>query len=179
MSCNAIGTISLECLDSIGGLETIYYIQKSKVTAINLDTATNTITGITLSATGNTNKFQEIQVNENSSSWVETNQFNLENGSQGWEIALTIVFSKSDALSRSVINQLVKTKCYVIVKNNDGRYFFIGYRNGGYFNGGDYGSGKALSDRNGYQLVFTSFEAATAYEVSSTIISALILEATV
>lgn len=165
MACNIYGTINLECLDSIGGIETIYYIQKSKVASITYDSGgTNSITEISLVSTASTSRFQEIQVNESSSSWIESNKFNLENGSQGWEIVLTIIFSKSDANTRALVSSLVKTKCYVIVKSND-RMFLLGYRNGGYFNGGDYTSGKVLSDRNGFQLIFTSFEIMNAPEL--------------
>lgn len=144
----------------------------------DVNTTGHTITNIYVTSSASTAIFQEIQTTDNSSAWVENRAFEIANGSQGWETQLTYVIPKADASTRYDVNQMVKSKTLVIVKNVDGRYYLLGKRKGGYFTGGDYNSGQSLSDRNGYSLVFTSFELDTAWEVSSALItSSLVTEA--
>lgn len=184
MACNQWGTINIDCIEGIGGVETIYVMKHTNLATVSgtsgydVDTTGHTITQIYVASDASTDIFQEIQTTDNSSAWVENRQFEIANGSQGWETQLTYVIPKSDADTRYDVNQMVKSKCLVIVKNVDGRYYLLGKRKGGYFTGGDYASGQNLSDRNGYSLVFTSFELDTAWEISSSIItSSLVTEA--
>lgn len=184
MACNTFGTVSVDCLEEIGGIETAYVMRNANLdtsqgtNGYDTDTTTgNTITSIYLTSSSSTDLFQEIQTVDTSSNWGETRNFELANGTQGYETLLTYIVPLSDSTTRKVLNEMMKNKCIVIVKNVDGRYFLLGKRNGGYWTSGSYNSGSAISDRNGFEIMFSSFETDLAYEVSSSIVAALINEA--
>ena len=161
MACNLWTTISVDCIEGIGGVETIYTMKHSNLdttggtNGFTIDTTGHTVSNIFLNSSASTDVFQEIQTTDGSSVWVENRQFEIANGTQGWEVQLTYVIPKADATTRYQVNEMAKSKNLVIVKNVDGRYYLLGKRNGGYWTGGDYSSGTAISDRNGYSLVFT------------------------
>lgn len=184
MSCNTnIVPIGLDCLENMGGIDTTYVmpyrnLDKTLYTnGFDINTTGHTITNIGLIDSGSTAIFQEIQVNENSSVWQETRQMDLANGSAGQEVTTTITFSKSDGDTRYNVNNMIKQRSLVIIKNNDGRYFLLGFRKGGFWNSGDYSSGTSITDRNGFAITFTSYELELVYEVSSSLISTIVNEA--
>jgi len=180
MACNNWGTIKLDCLDEIAGVDWIAAMKENNLdrtsltNGVTIDTTAHTITDIALVASASTNLFQEIQLAENSSNWVENRQFTLSNGSHGWELQLTANVPKNDGATRFVLNNMVKSRNIILIKNNDGRYYLGGLRKGGYWTGGSTASGQAVTDLNGASLVFTSYENTMMYEVSSAIVSALI-----
>jgi hypothetical protein len=77
--------------------------------------------------------------------------------------------------NRNVENDiLAKGRFLFIVKDNNGKYFVLGYTNGMFCSAMENGTGTANGDLNGTKFTFTSNEPFPAYEVDSSIISALL-----
>jgi len=180
MACNNWLPISLDCIEDLSGIDTIYSMKHSNLDTSSLtngftvnDTA-HTITAIALSSSATTDLFQEIQVAENSSNFVENRRFVLENGRAGWEVQLTAQIPKNDGISRYQLDNMTKSRNLIIVKDNNGRYFCLGFRRGGYWNSGSLMTGTAVDDFGGAGIVFTSYEQHVVYEMDSSIINAII-----
>jgi hypothetical protein len=156
MSCYISSGAALGCSDSIGGVKKIYVVGGGgEVTGYtyNVDGA---ITGAT-STTGTT--LYGFELKRNTSSYVQTTTKNYENGTVYWEQVLTAVLFKYDQEKRNQLKVLGQndTLQIVVIDQNDVQYL-MGQVNYSYLSGGSAGTGLALGDRNGFELIFTAQE---------------------
>jgi hypothetical protein len=64
---------------------------------------------------------------------------------------------------------LAQNTLVAVVKDNNGKYWYLGKQRGLDLTGGSAGTGTADGDRSGYTLTFTGAEPALAPEVNSTV----------
>jgi len=172
MSCNLTAGIPVGCDKGPGGVLKFIIATQTDISGI---TASSGDTGIidNIIMVGSAN-FYEFIPNKNSSDYVQTIQGNVENGSIGYEQTITMKFGKNEQTKRNTVMLLGSTRVVIIVEDRNGKYWLMGEKSGCDLTGGTSGSGKAISDMNGWELIFTSTEPLPAREVSSTIISGLL-----
>jgi len=170
MSCDISAGMPRGCRDNAGGLVTLYISNApTGVTSIS-DWATVGTSEIITGFTGVT--WYEYVPNKTSSDFTETYQVSLENGTVGYEQKVNAIFGKMSAEKRLQIKSLTAGNFVMIVKDKNNKFWLLGAQDSINVSGGSAGTGKALSDLNGYTLEFSSSEGIPAYEVDE---SAIIL----
>lgn len=156
MSCFISSGIALGCSDGIGGIKKVYIVGGGgEVTGFTYS-ASGAITGAT-SSTGTT--LYGFEVKRNTSSLAQNVTKSFENGTIFFEQVLTIVAYYYDQDKRNLLKTLSQNDQIQIVAidQNDVQYM-LGQVNGMYLSGGSAATGTALSDRNGFEFVFTGQE---------------------
>lgn len=173
MACNTqLTTITKGCSNNTGGLAAIYIIPSEFVSATTVS-ASGEITGITLSGVA---KFVSYEFNKNSASYVEDAKINLENGSTYHQVDTTLTIPRRELAKRQSLSLLLagQRNVKLILKDNNGLYWFQGYSNSANLTALGEGSGKAKGDGSKYSLTIMSEEPDQMYEVDDAIIAALI-----
>lgn len=168
MACALTSGFNLDCRDSNGGINTIYVATFSD--ADSFTEASGVITAVTLSPS---RVFYEYQVRRYTSVAVETITGSQENGTIFYDQLVTAYLDKMATDKRIQIQLLAQNYLYVIVKDNNGRYWWYGKTRGLMLNAGTAGTGTAAGDRNGYELPFSGQEPSMAQEVAEAVIATI------
>ena len=121
--------------------------------------------------------FYEFQFNRNTSSYEETINTSLENGTTFFEQRVNLVLSRREKLKREAIVDLAdsqKRLACIILDNND-IYWVFGIQDGIVLQELSGGSGVAKTDANSYNLTFVGQEAEQAYEIDPTLVASVIV----
>lgn len=172
MACQSISGVTYSCLSNTGGVNAIYITNFENVTG----TTANSIGTVTAVSLASGAKFQEFQFNMNTSTLDEDVTINLENGTTFFTQTVSLVIPRRQASTRDKILVLAsgQPKLAIIVKDNNGIFWYVGKDNGAYLKTGKTGAGKKKDDSNGYELSFVCESATLAPEVDSSIIAGLI-----
>jgi hypothetical protein len=164
------GGIAKSCDNNSGGVTNIYIADWALITAYT-ETA-GEITDITTAAAS----FYEFEFNRNTSSYQETVNIDLANGTTFFTQTATLVLSRREKTKREAIQKLIagQKELFIIVKDSNGLYWAFGKDDGSIVSGIDGGSGVAKGDANNYTITFTAEEPASAPEVEASIIPALL-----
>jgi len=171
--CNLIsGGITKSCDNNAGGVEKIYISDMCLIEGYT--EANSEITAITTS--GATASFYEFEFNRNTSSYSETVNIDLANGTTFFNQEVNLVMSRREKTKAEAIKQLTagQKELFIIVKDSNGLYWAFGKDSGAVVTAIEGGSGVAKGDANNYSITFTAEEADNAPEVDSTIIAALL-----
>jgi hypothetical protein len=169
MACNLTQNYILDCKESLGGLKSVLFIESN-----NVDVTTEVdgvVTVITLAAG---KFFYKYDLVKETSSFTETINASVQNGTIFYSQELTIILNKLQANTRNEILLLAKNNLVAIAEDKNGKYWYLGHDNGLDITGGTAASGVAAGDRSGYELTFTGQEKELAYEVLDSIIPALL-----
>jgi hypothetical protein len=175
--CSALtGAIAKSCDTNTGGIKKMYIADFGNVTAITTSGTPAKISAITMAAA---TKFYDFAFNRNTSSFEEVVNVNLENGSTFFGQTVSLELARRETAKRDAIEKLVagQKQLMVIVLDSNGIYWLFGKAEGAYATEITGGSGVAKADKNGYSIKLTAEEPAQAFEVDSTIISAIITAA--
>lgn len=170
MSCSLNSGLPLGCRSSIAGIKTVYFANFENVTSVTAS-AGDVVTGITMSST---TKFYTFDLRRENAQYSEAITSSIQNGTLFYEGTLNLFLEKSQTSVRNQIMLLAAAKLMAIYLDKNGQYWLVGRTNGTDLTAGTIDSGKASADANGYNLTFMSQEAASAIEVNSSIISALV-----
>jgi hypothetical protein len=152
------------CRDNAGGLSTLYLANyPTGVTSMSDFASVDATTEMVTAFTGI--DWYEYVPNKTSSDFTENYQVSLENGTVGYEQVVNAIFAKLSAEKRLQIKSLTAGSFLLIAKDKNGKFWLVGAEDSVNVSGGSAGSGKALSDLNGYSLVFTAMEGKPAFEV--------------
>lgn len=166
MSCYISDGYTLDCRNaSIGGIKTMWILGDSGNTISNytLD-ADDKITSVT-----GTGTFYKFELVKQSSSFTEELQFN--DTAQSVTFAPNVTFSlpKLDQSLRNVFFDLVKqNELYIIVLDNNERYWLVGLANGLLVTTGSMAVGQNYNDLNGISLTITGGEPNPSREIDVT-----------
>lgn len=169
MACALTQGYTLDCKDSLGGLKSVYFIEKGNVASVT-ETA-GVVTAISL-AVGKV--FYKYDLVKETSSFTETVTASVQNGTIFYAQELSVILNKLQANTRNEILLLAQNSLVAIAEDRNGKYWLLGKDGGLDISGGTAASGVAAGDRNGYELTFAGQEASLAPEVDSTIIAALV-----
>lgn len=162
MACVLTSGFTLGCRDNIGGIQEVY------IGEYNADSM-----GYTLGATyseitafsGATVSFYTFEQEIESGSFTENGVFSTENGTGFYEQTLVLTLPKLDAALRNQLQILGQGKWRIIIKDQRGSYWLMGYQNPIRVSASTPGVGKAYGDLNGCIITFMGKEPAIAYNV--------------
>ena len=161
MSCALSQSYTLDCKDGVGGLKLMFIIAKDDAT---LTPSSGTITAVT-NKTGK--KWLKYELVKETASFKETFNDNIQNGTTYYTQELELILNKLQTATRNELLLLGKGHFWVIVLDQNGKYWLLGYQNGIDRSGGSSESGKGYGDRNGYAINFKGMEPELAIEVTS------------
>lgn len=163
MACLLSSGYTLGCRDNIGGIQEVYigeYNADSMIFTLGVDSIIGTFSGATVS-------FYTFEQEIETGSYTENGVFSTENGTGFYEQTLTITLHKLEAALRNKILILGQGKWRIIIKDQRGKYWLMGYQNPVRVSASTPGLGKAYGDLNGAVITFMGKEPAIAYEVAS------------
>ena len=169
MACVLTQDLALDCLQSMGGIETLYAVELAAKAAITTD-ASGKITAFTLNST---KEFFEYDLRKEDALWETTDTPNEQNGSLFFEQSVTFSVFEMTTTKRAELLLLKRAKSLIMVKDNNGRYWLLGEIHGMDYSAGTTGTGQASGDKNGYTITLMGKEANPAKEVDSGLIAAL------
>lgn len=154
MACAITGGYTIDCRESVGGIQTIWVLEKSNITSYT--ETSGTLSTITLASSGMT--FYKIEVPRATAFSSNTITASQENGTFYYTHEINFPINSRSATVRNLINVLAKNKCVFITLEGDGLYRAYGLKFGLFLDSAESGSGTSLADRNGYMCKFSSME---------------------
>jgi len=156
MACNITAGIARGCRDNKGGVYQFYIASYPAVISVTKGGSEGEITSVTDGSTAV--DFFPFIPNKGSSDYTEAYQVSMENGSVGYEQKATMIFSKMEAPKANQIKMMATGDLLIVFKDKNGNYFLMGESDGAALSGGNAGTGKGLTDLNGYSLEITALE---------------------
>lgn len=148
MSCSqTLAGIARDCAANMGGIKRVLMANRADVASITV--ATNKVTAVTMD-TGK--KFYEYGFKPGTSSLSSNWQVNRESGVRYVQSDLVMVFNRMETSKRVEIEAMAQADLYIIVEDNNGLYWLLGYDNPPELSAGDGLTGTARTDRNGYSV---------------------------
>ena len=150
MPCSqTLAGIARDCSSNMGGIKNVYIANLADVDTVTV--TSGVVTAITMLSS---KKFYKYAFAPFTSSLTSNWNVSPENGTKYVESTLTMVFNKMDATKRLEIVALAQSELVVIVEDNNGTMFYLGYEEGvRLINGSDGQTGVNRGDRNGYTVV--------------------------
>lgn len=170
MACSQTLSNLLDGCDlSVGGILEAYYANFADVTAKTL--TSDVITTISMASS---TKFYTLHPPRQTSGLTSTWNISDENGTKYVQTDLQLVFNKMETAKRAAVMALALGEFCIIVKDRNGKYWFLGDEEPVKISAGDLTTGTARSDRNGYTVTLTDVSSAIPYEVDGSIVEALL-----
>lgn len=178
MSCSTIKGVNFSLCDpSMGGITKLYLANIDDVSAVTVGTASTLsdegITGITMKS-GKT--FQEFTVKKNTSNFTAT-LTTSDNGASYVSTVISYIMPRMDASKRAAMQALIMAEAVAIVKDANGKYWFIGdvENEAPLTNTAGTGeTGTAKGDANQYSIELTAETNEWPNEVDPSIISSVL-----
>lgn len=173
MACTVIEGILRGCeTANVGGIVEAYIIDQTDVieSGLTVNLTAHTVTAI---ETTPGESFTTFQFRRNTGNINVELTTDLVNGSSVYVTTLTLVFHKREASKSRALQLLAEGQRYlaIIVKDANGKYWWLDFSQ---LNGGTEASGTAKTDGSNYTVTFLSEYDHRPYEVSASIIPALI-----
>lgn len=146
--------ISLGCETSKGGIKRAFVAQYGDVASVSVEEGI--ITGITMTTgTEPAPKFKEYNFRKGTSSMTSTYNADETTGSRFVSTELSLVFTKMEAAKRLEISALSIGGLAVIVEDNNGKLWYLGYDNYVSASAGSGNTGTAATDSNNYSITLS------------------------
>lgn len=172
MACTqALSGIAASCDTNVGGIREVFIANYDDVTAIEVDGTSNMIDTITMDTD---KKFKQYFFKKNTSSLTSTLNVDPANGVNFVQSDLVLQFAKQETVKRMEIAKLSLGELRVIVKDANGKYWFLGMEEFVSATAGTAETGVNRTDGNRYTITLTDYSASYPYEVDSSIIENLI-----
>lgn len=153
MSCDISRGRLEPCKDSVGGISSVYFINKGDLGAITYDVTDTDV----ISAIAGTTTVYKFDV-RGASTYTETPTTSRENGTTFFEQALELVLPKLTKEDHKTVKLLAFGSPHIIVEDNNGNLFLAGLEYGLDITGGSIATGAAMGDMSGYTLSFSGME---------------------
>jgi hypothetical protein len=164
MSCQLTQGYSFDCRNNVGGIKKVYIASRDDIDDITI--ASGVVSAVSFAQ----NQFYTYDLTRESSNFSETVNTNVQNGTTFFAQSLEIVLNKLQVNTRNEIILLGQNRLCIVVEDNNGKYWMLGFKNGIDLTGGGSASGTAYGDRNGYTLTFTGSENELAPEVNASVL---------
>lgn len=162
MSCSqTLAGIASDCSTSIGGIVGLWIANHDDV-----ETKTVTDEIITEIGMAETSKFKRYALKRGTGSMTSTRTIDAANGTNFVSTALSLVFLRMETSKRIEMEALSRGDFAAIVKDANGKYWFLGYDQPLIATEGTGNTGTASSDGNNYQITLTDEAQAYPYEVA-------------
>ena len=164
MSCDLqVGRLDSGCLDSVGGVKNIYFMNYNK----NLKSAL-TFTGEEITAISITQEWYKFEL-RGTNNIDESNTKDINAGTSIFEASGTITLKKQDKVTQGQLMLLSKGRPQVVAEGYDGSLRLFGLENGVDI-AVNTASGADLNEFNGYTLTLTSKETNLAHFIDSALV---------
>lgn len=172
MSCslNTLAGIMGSCESNQGGIIEAYINHFDQVEEVTVES--DKITTITLKASGE--KFHKYNFKRNTGSLTSTYTIDPVNGVSFVTSDLSLVFAKQDTAKRIEISALALDDLVVIVKDANGRFWYLGYSEPVQASAATAQTGTARTDGNNYNITLQDTSLTLPYEVDASIIAGLL-----
>ena len=169
MACSTytLSGLNTGCKDSMGGIKEVYINEYSKVSTTVADGKVTTIT------CEGSSKFKTFRFRKNTGSMTSTLQTSETSGNS-FQTELTLQFMKMETNKRLQMMALLMNECVAIVKDCNGKYWYMGYDNPVEASAGTASTGTASTDLNGYDITLTDTSRELPYEVDATALASVI-----
>ena len=155
MSCDLTSGRAFPCKDAIGGIKEILLIEQS---GVDYGAVSNgAVADIT-----STTEFLRYEIARNSGVLAQNVESSIENGTIFFNQELTVVLPKLAAADNAELHKVLKNRLSVIARDNNDNFHILGFAGGVEVSGGNFGTGQAKGDVNGYTLTFSGEEVAPA-----------------
>jgi hypothetical protein len=172
MACTqALSGIAASCETNVGGIREVFIANFDDVTAIEVDSTSNMIDTITMDTD---KKFKQYFFKKNTSSLTSTLNVDPANGVNFVQSDLALQFAKQETTKRMEIAKLSLGELRVIVKDANGKYWFLGMEEFVSATAGTAETGVNRTDGNRYTITLTDYSSSYPYEVDPSIIENLI-----
>lgn len=153
MACNLIGSTSLGCRDSNGGIAEIKVkVFNSALTGWAETSGTVTASGSALTG------WYTYACEKQTASVNNDGAINVQNGTVVYTQVVTYIFNKLQTSFRNELEVLGNNRLWIAVKDNNGTAWLFGYTRGMDMTAANSTSGTNYEDRSGYTLTFTGME---------------------
>lgn len=162
MACNITNTISLDCIDGLGGIKAAWVGTNVNITGITTGTC-----GIVTSGTG-TGTFYEFQFPKDTGSYTETTNIAPAAGTIFYQQDLALTFNRMDSCKRDQLLLLAKNRnIKTIYQDSNDKYWLLGLTRGAQISAGGAVTGVAPGDANQYTITISGQEPESALELTS------------
>ena len=169
MACSTVLTgIALDCANA-GGIKKVYIAPIADVS--NVTVTAGAVSAITMI---NNKKFKEYSFRKNTASLTKTATKDDAAGTSFVTSEVALRFAKMDNAKRTEMQALLTGNVYVIVLDNNGEYWFLGYDSYCSASAATGESGTSLGDANQYTINLSAETVEFPQTVDDTIIAALI-----
>lgn len=177
MACSSItlAGINTGCKDHMGGIKEVYITKKENISALTV--TSNQISAITMNTDGATTPaalpWCTYKFRKGTSQFTSTLTTDDAAGTMSFETVLALQFTKQETSKRLEIMALCMDEVAVIVLDNNGKYWFLGYDNPVTATSATAQSGTAFADFGGYNVELTDNSRELPYEVTSSAVESL------
>ena len=167
MACTLTAGRSEPCKEQVGGIDRVYFINfDGDTTGVTSSTATfdtgdDYLAGDALTAVTGTPSAYEYEI-KGGSSFTQNIVSDRNTGTTYFEQTLELTLKQLSAADHKELLLLARARPQVIVKDNNGNYFFCGYEHGMDVTGGTVVTGTEMGDLSGYTVTLTGMERAMA-----------------
>lgn len=178
MSCpQTFAGIPKDCSPSMGGIEVVLLANRDDVTAVTV--TTGKITAITMRNTAVSGDpvyatFKEYHFRPGTGSMTSERQIDEAAGTQYVQTLLSLFFNRMETGKRLEMEAIALADSVAIVKDANGKWWYLGYDHPLHLNAGGAETGTARGDRNGYPVTLQDDSLELPHEVDAEIIDALI-----
>lgn len=170
MSCTqTLSGLVRDCTSNMGGIVEVLIANYDDVTAKTL--TTGVISAITMASSA---KFKKYVFAKNTGSLTSTYTMDAAAGVKFVTSELVLQFNKMQTTSRVELSALSFADLAVIVKDANGKYWYLGYDEPVNASAGDGQTGTARSDANRYTITLQDQSQEMPYEVDGDIIAGLL-----
>jgi hypothetical protein len=172
MACSqSLSGIAAACETNVGGIREVFIANYDDVTAIEVDETSHMIDTITMDTD---KKFKKYFFKKNTSSLTSTLNVDPTAGVNFVQSDLALVFAKQETTKRMEIAKLSLGELRVIVKDANGKYWFLGQEEFVSATAGTAETGVNRTDGNRYTITLTDYSSSYPYEVDPEIIDNLV-----
>lgn len=161
MSCAITQGFTLDCRDSVGGIQALYINTVANVTAYT--EASGTVSALTKSGV-----FYKYELEEENSMAQSVATGNRQNGTVFFAQEITAIFQKLTYQTRDKLVALHKNRLVIVVKDNNGKFWIMGKDRGLMTTTSTGATGTAMGDLNGYTVIFAGNEPEDWFEYTGT-----------
>lgn len=170
MACNqTLNAILRDCLPSMGGITEALFANKEDVSGVTV--SDDMISAIAMQSS---KKFVRFQFPRNTGSMSSNYTIDNTTGVKFVTTDLVMVFNRMETSKRVAIKALAENELVGIVKDGNGKWWYLGYEEALTASAGDGLTGTARADRNGYSITLQDNSREMPYEVDPSIIDALV-----
>ena len=157
-----------DCATSMGGIVEVYLANFADITGV---TVTSDSISAIQKATGA--KFAKYEFARNTGSLSSNYTVDNSTGAKYVVSDLLLVFNRMDTAKRIEISALAQGDLVAVVKDANGKYWYLGKDEPISISAGDGLTGTARGDRNGYSITLQDNSAEMPYEVDAAVIETL------